>query len=293
MQVLTLSFFLIMFIPAIPQESKATFYCDYGSHALKYCPDSNSDEAIKECSVNNIAESHGNDSLRCDLRCETKSTMWDMICAHWDVPLLCKDKKDPLDLITESKLKDVLVLGGCLHIMVGQGEFPDTKETSSMKCLAKDNSTDSEHSLKTTCDITCNNAELNAMLTASKIPDNQVTGFYQFWMFFMCLVVSWIGMAVVVSVGDAICFEMLGDKHHLYGNQRLWGAVGWGCVSLVSGVLVDEFSKGKTYKDYSVLFYMMLVLILMDMLVSKKLKYNQTKLSSNILKVKNGNNSFS
>lgn len=285
-QVLTLAFFLIMFIPAIPQESKATFYCNSGFHSLKYCPESNED-SIKECAVANIESTHGNDSLLCNLHCQSTSTMWDLICDHWKMPVLCTDhKNEPLELITKSRLKDILISGECLDIVIVQGESPQTKETSTLFCpsASASNETTKEHSMKAHCDITCNNAELNAMLRASKIPDNEVTGFYQFWMFFMCLVVSWIGMAVVVTVGDAICFEMLADKPHLYGNQRLWGAVGWGSVSLVSGLLVDEFSRGKSYKDYSVLFYMMLILILLDMLVSKKLKYSQTKLSSNIMK---------
>lgn len=100
----------------------------------------------------------------------------------------------------------------------------------------------------------------------------------------MFLVLSWAGMAVVVSVGDAICFEMLGENHHLYGNQRLWGAVGWGIFSLIAGLLVDKFSEGQATKNYAIVFYMMLLLIFCDMLVSKRLKYNQTKLSTNILK---------
>jgi hypothetical protein len=47
--------------------------------------------------------------------------------------------------------------------------------------------------------------------------DDQVKTTYQFWTFFMMLVISWAGMAVVVSVGDAICFEMLGQKPQRFG----------------------------------------------------------------------------
>lgn len=79
-------------------------------------------------------------------------------------------------------------------------------------------------------------------------------------------------MAVVVSVGDAICFEMLGDKPQLYGNQRLWGSVGWGTFSIISGWLIDKFSDGQLTKNYAVGFYLMIGLILLDMLVSSRLK---------------------
>lgn len=91
-------------------------------------------------------------------------------------------------------------------------------------------------------------------------------------------------MAVVVSVGDAICFQMLGDKPQLYGKQRLWGAVGWGTFSLLAGSLVDRYSRGKVEKDYSVIFYMMLSLIFFDILVSSKLKHTQTAPSKTFFK---------
>jgi len=44
----------------------------------------------------------------------------------------------------------------------------------------------------------------------STVNDENVTDIYQFWLFFLLMIISWVSMAVVVSVGDAICFEMLG-----------------------------------------------------------------------------------
>jgi hypothetical protein len=44
----------------------------------------------------------------------------------------------------------------------------------------------------------------------SAASDGNITDVYQFWLFFLLMVISWVSMAVVVSVGDAICFEMLG-----------------------------------------------------------------------------------
>lgn len=79
-------------------------------------------------------------------------------------------------------------------------------------------------------------------------------------------------MAVVVSVGDAIAFEMLGDQPHLYGNQRLWGAVGWGSLAFITGFLVDKLSSDNTEKDYTIIFYMVLSLILVDILISSRLQ---------------------
>lgn len=88
------------------------------------------------------------------------------------------------------------------------------------------------------------------------------------------MIISWCGMAVVVSVGDTICFGFLGERHHLFGNQRLWGAVGWGLFSIISGILVDEFSNGDSTKNYSIIFYFMFGLISINIVLSTRLKVN-------------------
>lgn len=104
------------------------------------------------------------------------------------------------------------------------------------------------------------------------INDDQALFYSQFWMLFFALALSWIGMAVVVSVGDAICFDLLGDKHRLYGRQRLFGAVGWGIFSIIAGILVDGNSMNQSEKNYSVIFYLMFAALLPDMGVSSCLE---------------------
>jgi len=135
---------------------------------------------------------------------------------------------------------------------------------------------------KMQCEVSCEDDVVSEILSGAT--DKQAKSTYQFWTFFMLLIISWVGMAVVVSVGDAICFEMLGDKPQLYGQQRLWGSIGWGLSSIISGSLIDKFSEGQSAKNYAIGFYMMAIIILVDMLVSSKLRHSQTKTSSNILK---------
>ncbi|PSN34536.1 hypothetical protein C0J52_19087 [Blattella germanica] len=62
------------------------------------------------------------------------------------------------------------------------------------------------------------------------------------------------------------------DQPSRFGQQRLWGAVGWGLFALVTGLLVDEVSKGKEMKDYTVMFYLMLAMLILDVVVSSRLK---------------------
>nr|XP_018907870.1 PREDICTED: major facilitator superfamily domain-containing protein 6 [Bemisia tabaci] len=140
-----------------------------------------------------------------------------------------------------------------------------------------------------TCQLNCDDEwveDMVAKVTADEngLNDKEVLKFYEFWVFLFLLVISWVCMAAVVSIGDAICFELLGDRPEDYGLQRVWGAIGWGLISLIAGPLVDLRSGSQHTKDYSPIFYLCAVLLLIDMLVSSRIKLSQSKLSSNILK---------
>ena len=52
-------------------------------------------------------------------------------------------------------------------------------------------------------------------------------------------------MLSLVSMGDAIAFSLLGDKHEQYGAQRVWGSIGWGLVTIITGK-EQECSKMST-----------------------------------------------
>uniref|UniRef100_A0A182PSF4 Major facilitator superfamily associated domain-containing protein n=1 Tax=Anopheles epiroticus TaxID=199890 RepID=A0A182PSF4_9DIPT len=279
-QILTaVPFFLIMFIPAIPQDSTVTFHCHDGASDLKYCPDNGT--SIDTCLVESITTNESNDTMLCDMECETEPWLWDIICKYWNLSkYYCDGRNNPTDQTLRLKAvvpnNHINLVDECLFFMLREGKMDG--ESLTLYCPA--NETD----FRTSCQVQCNNEQVMGAISHSKIADSEVTGLYQFWLLFLFLIVSWAGMAVVVSVGDAICFEMLGDRPNLYGNQRLWGSIGWGTVSLFAGFLVDTLSEGKLTKDYTIVFYMTIVLIGFDMLCSSKLQHTQTRLSTNILK---------
>jgi hypothetical protein len=59
------------------------------------------------------------------------------------------------------------------------------------------------------------------------VSDTSVADVYQFWLLFLLMVLSWIAMAVVVSIGDAICFEMLGKFDAVVVGPWLCGTGRW------------------------------------------------------------------
>jgi PPP family 3-phenylpropionic acid transporter len=46
--------------------------------------------------------------------------------------------------------------------------------------------------------------------------------------------------APALPIIDRSVLELLGDQRDQYGKQRLWGAIGWGILAPVSGLLVDR-----------------------------------------------------
>lgn len=271
-------FFLIMFIPSIPQESTVSLHCHDASD-LRYCPPNGT--YLDKCLTDRITgDDTSNVTIRCQLDCKTEPWMWNTICKYWHAEKYCDASNIPPDqqlrMTGLIPSKHIELLDNCLFFVLAGAELDGAHVP--LYCPA--NQTD----FRTSCQVRCDNADINEAITHSKIDDSEAKGLYQFWLLFLFLILSWAGMAVVVSVGDAICFDMLGDRPHLYGNQRLWGSVGWGVFSLLAGFLVDQFSAGKSNKDYTVVFYMTIVIIGIDIIVSSKLKHTQSRLSSNILK---------
>jgi MFS family permease len=201
----------------------------------------------------------------------------DVVCKFWNIPTYCDKTATELAFSTQASLNKVELLKDCLFFPVHNAKFSDGS-TSTMYCPSNDSTL-----LKTTCEADCNNVAFADLVTVIKISDKEVVRLYQFWMFFLFLIISWIGMAVVVSLGDTICFEML-DRPQLYGQQRMFGSIGWGTFSIIAGLAVDKFSEGQSVKNYTVVFIMTMVLIIFDMLVSARLEHSQTKRSSSIVK---------
>lgn len=54
----------------------------------------------------------------------------------------------------------------------------------------------------------------------------------------------------IVPITDNSVMELLGERSHLYGRLRLWGAVGWGIASLLAGLLIEHFSATSFFYVY-------------------------------------------
>lgn len=68
------------------------------------------------------------------------------------------------------------------------------------------------------------------------------------------------------------------ERRNDYGKQKMWGSLGFGIFGISAGYLIDLSSKGQYEKDYTSIFYIMLVAMFADILVSATLKKVQKAL---------------
>ncbi|XP_072930652.1 uncharacterized protein Sugb [Epargyreus clarus] len=230
---------------------------------------------------------------QCEASCDIDKS-WQMmeICEGWnaDITKTCVPNTTFLQQLPHNLsftgsvlLSSTIKEHECVYMKLKHVEMPD-HSIHYPNCISKAQYEMEEHLFQVACEINCDNTLANELFMAAEESKKESTTQYtkQFWMFFTMMIISWIGQAVVVTFADAICFNLLGTKISHYGKQRLWGSVGWGIFSLLTGTLIDLFSDG-AYKDYTIAFILMFVFMSGDVTVSCFVKNESTKMSINIL----------
>lgn len=231
--------------------------------------------------------------------------MWDLICKEWENSTNChRDENQMIHLKSHVKhssaYKEKLNGSDCLYFVAEYTNYTNQCKAKNGDLFKMANQLNTlnfiiavvEHiksdpkrvlcpknpkfqnngSFKFTCTGSVNDDNVMNLIVEPAINDAKATSHPQFWYFFLALAISWIGMAVVVSVGDAICFDLLGKRSELYGRQRLWGAVGFGIFNLMAGFWIDFISGQQAYKNYSVIYYLMAAALLPNTMVSSCLE---------------------
>lgn len=169
---------------------------------MKICPANIN--SIDECSINRVVNETNDDAFGSDIKCE-KNDGWRSICEHWNVPGLCTSSDKNFKIITNVAHNKIQRIENCFDVRFVNGTI--NGHNTSLYCPGP--------KVEINCDVRFDDETANEVFAGAT--DEQVKSTYQFWSFFMMLIISWAGMAVVVSIGDAICFEMLGDKPQRFG----------------------------------------------------------------------------
>ncbi|XP_042867904.1 uncharacterized protein LOC122250510 [Penaeus japonicus] len=89
----------------------------------------------------------------------------------------------------------------------------------------------------------------------------------EFWLFVTLLLAGQVAASTVESISDAVCLDIIGENGD-YGGQRAWGALSYGIVGTLSGILVDWYSGPGVMKDYMPAFLLLVLLGTFDVLLS-------------------------
>ena len=80
------------------------------------------------------------------------------------------------------------------------------------------------------CEAQCEDENIQSFIRQDSVFESPM-----FWIFFLINILAYSGNCVVTSMGDAIAFSLLGEKHEQYGAQRVWGSIGWGLFTIIAG----------------------------------------------------------
>lgn len=192
----------INYIPKIPTESKVHFACDNGAAFV----DTSLGNPINDnCALNKITLEKGvNATTQCNLECDMNPHDWITVEEYW---------------LGHKQIEKTDRFSFMVNVSVNAIEIMDKLMFFPVKTIIKDGHVrkpiciNQTYAMSTTCSIFCDSPYLNEVMKVDHLQTmGDVTGLYQFWMFFLLAIFAWVGMAVVVSVGDAICFEMLGKN---------------------------------------------------------------------------------
>ncbi|XP_060534642.1 major facilitator superfamily domain-containing protein 6 [Cylas formicarius] len=264
------SFIAIFLVPNVPLDRQVRYSCIDSESVFNSLPDVTIDgDLFYQIQKKELL-------AKCQLTCQMNSSDWDIVCNDWKLSQYC-------DNFTRTATLTIVA-----NVPLDKSELFDDVAIFRAPNLTLDDAdvipVCPSDGIRSVCDVDCNDDTVNRVLTKSEISDADVYSRYQFWCFLFFMVSAWVSQALCVSISDAICFEMLGNKHSRYGYQRLFGSLGWGIVSLLTGILIDVTSRNKPYTDYLLAFYLAAGFLILDFVVSCVLKYEQTKLSTNILK---------
>ncbi|XP_039289217.1 major facilitator superfamily domain-containing protein 6-A-like [Nilaparvata lugens] len=305
---------LMMYIPPLQKEIFSEIYCGSSMNIfLKVC-------SSKDFNKKSTCDSEATDfnfatsSIRCQMQCIVNQDLYRTECRNAGPPTtnICKlFQKGNADISTDrisldgfSEWNDVSVLANeALHLktnltssfkrmeVLGNKSSCFSFNVLSMEDTSKSTLVSSTDLLNSShckqndvklshCRTTCNNPSVTELGTLVEV--KHVTEEYQLWVFLVLLVLGCVGYTVLVSISDTMTFTLLGESSSDFGKVRLWGSVGWGTFTLISGKLVDELSEDKFLKNYSPAFISSAIMLSLDSLVVFSMKTSVKKKSKKL-----------
>ncbi|KAK7076665.1 hypothetical protein SK128_027152 [Halocaridina rubra] len=245
----------LYFAPALPAytdlETKSlTLDCTSPSSYLKYCL--SEEKCRKYDFLKSITDNH---TVTCKVALYGNQENIKAIFESWDVV-------PPLSFTASTNLFHSDKEGLCTYFQINNVTIGD-KQITDPTCptLTHANTT-----------VNCDDVSFMSYIDAPPMPYEELLTHYQFWMYLFCIIVAWCGLAVTVVMSDTVCFQLLGAAANKYGQQRLFGSLGWGTLVVIAGALIDYASEGDAQKDYTPAFVLTFSILFIDLFVATRLQ---------------------
>ncbi|XP_064637971.1 major facilitator superfamily domain-containing protein 6-like [Lineus longissimus] len=105
-----------------------------------------------------------------------------------------------------------------------------------------------------------------------------------FWSFTGIYMIAQVFYAPCSSLNDAIGYEILGDKRHLWGRQRVWGTIGFGLMALLSGPILDNVLREDGTTNYGISCYLFIGFMVLSAMSAYGLKVPENFHCSKMMK---------
>ncbi|CAL1293694.1 unnamed protein product [Larinioides sclopetarius] len=139
------------------------------------------------------------------------------------------------------------------------------------------------------CKACCKNTEICQSIDCKDLTANtkeisiekmHVSDFlrYQFWFFAFLTTISMACANSLFTLTDTACCESVQKTGSQFGRQRLWGAIGWGLMSPIGGLLNDYTG------DFLASWILMAIMSFISLLNMTKLEMAKPVFSKNLLK---------
>ncbi|KAI8431048.1 hypothetical protein MSG28_001115 [Choristoneura fumiferana] len=249
-QIVTIvSFSAIYLIPESTTSVAVELDCDNGLAVVKSCYQE--EYLIDPCKIQTVASTH--EVSACHMNCDMNSPkMWQTVCEHWHMPQYCYSATDSIEYT--AYVTNVTIRDECAYIAANNVTLDDLYLLFQASCELDPKT---PWRLMEICEG-WNADEADSCHPKTRdgdvIPSNlSFTGY--------------LSLATTQALKECVYVEIKnitlpdGAKVSQYGKQRLWGSVGWGIFSLLTGALIDAFSDGE-YKNYAVAFVLMFVFMM-------------------------------
>ncbi|XP_063608219.1 major facilitator superfamily domain-containing protein 6-like [Penaeus indicus] len=263
--VCTLGFFSVYFTPPIPQTpnkvpAKVTLDCSSPSTYIKFC--SSKEKCRQNDFINGIKDNY---TTTCKVDCAGDDTETiKSVCTAWNLSSSCEDSE--LNFTATTNLFHNEQVHPCTF-------FPIANITAGGMELADPTCPDLT---SLNCTLVCNDGRfmsyMEAPLTVPPTTYQELLSYHQFWLYLLCVIIAWSGLGISVVMSDTVCFQLLGEKANKYGEQRLFGSLGWGTLVVITGLLIDYASQGQVQKDYTSAFVLSLAVLFVDLVAATRLQ---------------------